>query len=78
MECRTMTLENRGDRRKRVIAAAQRRDRRNGEMLPGNKSQRRRRERAKYLCDEYNSSSTESIRQMAGGQGQCNHGHGDD
>ena len=67
MERRMMSLENRGDRRQHAITFPQPGDRGNGEMFPGNQSQRGGCERAKDLRDQDNSLSTESIRQMAGG-----------
>ena len=47
-------------------------------MLPGNKGERYGRECAENLRDQDDAFATESIRQMAGGQRQCNHRHSDD
>ena len=78
MERWMMTLEDSSDRRQRVIAAAQYRKLRNGEMPPGNEREPYGRECAENLRDQNNSFSTESIRQMAGRQRQGNDRHCDD
>src|SRR5438094_3282272 len=78
MKDRMMALENRGDSSQRVIACPQRCDLRNREMFPRNESERQGRNRAKDLRDKDDVFSTDSIRQMSGGQRQRDHWHCND
>src|SRR5439155_4819889 len=68
MECLLMLFKDTGDRVQSVIARPQDRHLRDGEMLPGNQCQQRRRNRTENLRDENNVFATDAIGQMSGRQ----------
>src|SRR5438067_11817774 len=68
MECLLMLFKDTGDRAQSVIARPQDRHLRDGEMVPGNQCQQRRRNRTENLRDENNVFATDEIGQMFGGQ----------
>ena len=63
-----MLFKDTGDRAQSVIARPQDRHLRDGEMLPGNQCQQRRRNRTENLRDENNVFATDAIGQMSGRQ----------